>query len=126
MSLMIAPVVAALENAGGTEIDLDSIRYNRADNTAEIRMKIYNEDYNPGQNNMYYALYYFKMNCSRRMFKPMIIEGYNKRDQLMLVNYEKREMQPITAGSNIERAYNFACQLQTIPSLSEAEKGRAK
>lgn len=106
------PVAAiAQEYTPEAEIDLDSIRYNKNNNTSEIRMKIYNENYTKGGNEMYYAVYYLKMDCAQKMYKPMMIEGYNKRDELMLVDYEPRQMQPVTVGSNLEQAYNYACKI---------------
>lgn len=118
-ALIFSSAVYADDIASGTEIDLDSIRYNKANNTAEIRIKIYNENYNPGVNELYYALYYLKMDCSQKTFKPMIIEGYNKKQELMLVDYDKRNYRNIAAGSDIEQAYNFACQMKTAPEVKD-------
>ena len=118
-TLAIAPIAVAAEEdyTDAAEIDLDSIRYNKKDNTAEIRMKIYNEDYSPENREMYYATYYFKMDCGQKLFKPMMIEGYNKRDELMLVDYQPRQWQEIQAGSNLEQAYGYACQFSPIPKV---------
>ncbi len=120
-TLAIAPIAAAAEEAfsDAAEIDLDSIRYNKKNNTAEIRMKIYNEDYSPENQEMYYATYYFKMDCGQKLFKPMMIEGYNKRDELMLVDYQPRQWQEIQAGSNLEQAFGYACQLSAIPKVKK-------
>lgn len=123
-TLAIAPIAVAEEAieeeiTDAAEIDLDSIRYNKKDNTAEIRMKIYNEDYSPESKEMYYATYYFKMDCGQKLFKPMIIEGYNKRDELMLVDYQPRQWQEIQIGSNLEQAYGYACQLSQIPKVKK-------
>ncbi|MCR5261376.1 MAG: hypothetical protein K6C94_06005 [Candidatus Gastranaerophilales bacterium] len=127
MSALIVSAAVYAEGAyGGTEIDLDSIRYNKTNNTSEIRMKIYNEDYNPGVNDLYYALYYLKMDCLQKTFKPMIIEGYNRRNELMLVDYDKRNFSSITAGSNIEQAYNYACQKLTTPDVKEKKSKKNK
>lgn len=106
----------AAEGISGSEIDLDSIRYNKNDNTAEIRMKIYNEDFEPGQNDMFYAVYYLKTDCSQRTYKPMIIEGYNRKDELIIVNYGPWQMRAINAGSDTEQAYNYACGIKTLPT----------
>lgn len=121
IALLTLPAIAD-EYVNEAEIDLDSIRYNKTNATSEIRMKIYNEDYEQGGNEMYYAMYYLKMDCSQKMYKPMMIEGYNKRDELMLVDYESRPMQPIAVGSNLEQAYNFACQVKTLPEVPKTEK----
>ena len=123
MAMFVLPVaVMAEEYVNEAEIDLDSIRYNKANATSEIRMKIYNENYQAGGNEMYYAMYYLKMDCTQKMYKPMMIEGYNKRDELMLVDYEPRAMQPVASGSNLEQAYNFACQIKAIPDVPNARK----
>lgn len=104
------------------EIDLDSIRYNKNNGTAEIRMKIYNQNYQKGGNEMYYAMYYLKMDCTQALYKPMLIEGYNKRNELMLVDYEPRPMTPVAAGSNMEQAYNYACKINAIPQATKKRK----
>ncbi len=123
-TLVIAPIAVAEEEktieeeiTDAAEIDLDSIRYNKKDNTAEIRMKIYNEDYSAESKEMYYATYYFKMDCGQKLFKPMMIEGYNKRDELMLVDYQPRQWQEIQAGSNLEQAFGYACKLSPLPKV---------
>lgn len=118
MLMFAAPIaVIAEEYKNEAEIDLDSIRYNKNNNTSEIRMKIYNDGYKSGSNEMYYAMYYLKMDCNQKMYKPMIIEGYNKRDELMLVDYDQRQMQPVVSGSNLEQAYNYACRINSIPNI---------
>jgi len=117
---------SAVYAESGTEIDLDSIRYSRTNNMSEIRLKIYNEEYNPGVNDLYYALYYLKMDCTQKTFKPMIIEGYNRRNELMLVDYDKRNYSPITVGSDIEQAYNYACQKKTAPDVKEKKNKKKK
>jgi hypothetical protein len=121
-ALTIAPLsVLAEDIIKEADIDLDSIRYNKKDNSAEIRMKIYNEDYVPDKNEMYYATYYFKMDCGQKLFKPLMIEGYNKRDELMLIDYEPRQWQIIQEGSNLEQAYGYACQFQAIPKINKTK-----
>jgi hypothetical protein len=121
-ALTIAPLsVLAEDIIKEADIDLDSIRYNKKDNSAEIRMKIYNEDYVPDKNEMYYATYYFKMDCGQKLFKPLMIEGYNKRDELMLIDYEPRQWQIIQEGSNLEQAYGYACQFQAIPKIKKTK-----
>lgn len=120
---MAVPAVAMAEGAiSGSEIDLDSIRYNKNNNTSEIRMKIYNDNYAVGGNEMFYAMYYLKMDCSQKTYKAMMIEGYNKRDELMLVDYEPRAMQPIANGSDLEQAYNYACKIVPIPQVDKKSK----
>lgn len=123
LTFMTIPAVVMAEGAiSGSEIDLDSIRYNKNNNTSEIRMKIYNENYSIGGNEMFYALYYMKMDCSQKTYKPMMIEGYNKRDELMLVDYEPRTMQPIANGSDLEQAYKYACKIVPIPQVDKKSK----
>lgn len=117
-------VVIAEEYINEAEIDLDSIRYNKSNNTAEIRVKIYNTEYAPGTDNLYYGMYYLKMDCAQKTYKPMIIEGYNKKDELMLVDYNERVYQQIVEGSDIEQAYNFACQIQSLPEVSKKNKSK--
>lgn len=119
---MFALPIAAEELTPEAEIDLDSIRQNKANNTSEIRMKIYNDYYEEGGNEMYYATYYLKMDCLKKAYRPMIIEGYNKRDQLMLVDYEQRQYRPIVSGSNLEQAFNYACKANTIPQVEKKPK----
>lgn len=119
-TLLIVPAAAIAEDyVNEAEIDLDSIRYNKNNNTSEIRMKVYNENYKQGGDEMYYAMYYLKMDCSQKMYKPMMIEGYNKRDELMIVDYETRPMKAISAGSNMEQAYNFACKITPVPEVDK-------
>ncbi|MBQ2644597.1 hypothetical protein IJG14_03380 [bacterium] len=126
-TLIILPLnTNAAEYNNEAEIDLDSIRYNKTDNTSEIRIKLYNENYLPNQNEIYYAIYYLKMDCGQRLYKPMIIEGYNKKDELMLVDYEPRQKQQIMSGSNIEQAYNYACQIKSIPNVKEDRRFNKK
>lgn len=123
LTFMAIPAVATAADAiSGSEIDLDSIRYNKNNNTAEIRMKIYNENYAVGGNEMFYAMYYLKMDCSQKTYKPMMIEGYSKRDELMLVDYEPRVMQAIASGSDLEQAYNYACKIVPIPQVDKRQK----
>lgn len=123
LTFMAIPAVAMAEGAiSGSEIDLDSIRYNKNNNTSEIRMKIYNENYSVGGNEMFYAMYYLKMDCSKKTYKPMMIEGYSKRDELMLVDYEPRAMQPVANGSDLEQAYNYACKIVPIPQVDKKNK----
>ena len=120
--LLVTPMIAFADDddyVSEAEIDLDSIRYNRSNNTSEIRMKIFNSDYELGKDNLYYALYYLKMDCGKKTYKPMIIEGYNKKDELVLVDYNPRQMQEIMEGSDIEQAYNYACQLKSVPNASK-------
>ncbi len=114
------------EPQSGTEIDLDSVRYNKNTGIGEIRMKIYNDNYQKGGNEMYYAMYYLKMDCTQALYKPMLIEGYNKRDELMLVDYEPRQMTPVTPGSNLEQAYNYACRINEIPQVSKPAKKKGR
>ena len=51
----------------------------------------------------------------------MMIEGYNKRDELMLVDYQPRQWQAIQAGSNLEQAFGYACQLSAVPKVKKSQ-----
>ena len=56
------PLIAVAEEIiSQTEIDLDSIKYNKSKNISEIKMKVYNQNYAPGEDDMYYATYYLLM-----------------------------------------------------------------
>ena len=109
--MLVTPAIAE-EYTNEAEINLDSIKYNKLNKTAEVSMKIYNENYEPKRNEIYYAIYYLKIDCAKKLYKPMIIEGYNQKEQLMIVDYDPREMKPIAPGSNLEQAYNFACKVK--------------
>ena len=114
-TFLISSAVNAAEGITGTELDLASIRYNKKNNTSEIKMKVYNEEYEPCVNEMYYAVYYLKNDCMNKTFEPMIIEGYNRKNEIILVNYGTRRMEPINSGSDIEQAYNYACKIKSVP-----------
>ena len=116
--LAAIPVIAE-QFTNEAEIDLDSIKYNKSNQTSEINMKIYNEDYEPSRNEIYYAIYYLKMDCIKKLYKPMLIEGYNKRDQLIIVDYDPREMKPVAQGSNLEQAYLYACKKKNLPEVQK-------
>ena len=117
------PLLAVAEEVlSETEILLDTIKYNRSHNTAEIQMKIYNRDYEPGVDNMYYSTYYLKMYCGQRTYKPLITEGYTQDNKLLLVDYSKYQPQQIVEGSDIEQAYNYACQHYSIPKVNKRSK----
>jgi len=117
------PLLAVAEEVlSETEILLDSIKYSKSKNTAEIQMKIYNRDYEPGIDDMYYAMYYLKMYCGQKMYKPLITEGYNQKNQLLLVDYSKYQPMQIVEGSDIEQAYNYACQNYSIPKVNKRSK----
>ena len=119
LAIMLAVPAIAEQYTNEAEIDLDSIKFDRKTDSAEINMKIYNENYEPNRNEIYYAIYYLKMDCLKKTYKPMLIEGYNKMQQLMIVDYDSKEMKPIAAGSNLEQAYFYACQIRTAPNVSK-------
>lgn len=114
--ICLLPMIAVAEEViSQSEIDLDSIKYNKSKNTAEIKMNINNKNYAPGQDDMYYATYYLKMYCGQRKYRPLMIEGYNKKDELMLVNYANYGVMEVGSGSDIEQAYNYACGAIAVP-----------
>lgn len=121
------PLIAVAEEIiSQTEIDLDSIRYSKSKNTAEIKVNVYNQNYESGVDNMYYASYYMKMYCGQNMYKPLMIEGYNKDNQLLLVDYAKYEPQRIVEDSDISQAYSFACQYASIPTVNKTKEKKSK
>lgn len=112
-------VCVADEIGSNVEIDLDSIRNNVNNDSAEIRMKIYNDNYKRGTDDLYYGMYYLKIDCKQKAYKTVIIEGYNIRNELMLVDYDSRDLEYIATGSDIELAYKYACGVIQVPAVKK-------
>ena len=119
-------IVMAEEVISESEIDLNSIKYHKSKQTAEIKMTMYNKNYQPGIDDMYYAIYYLKMFCGQNMYKPLIIEGYDQNNKLLLVDYEKYTPQEIIEDSDIAQAYGFACRYTEIPKVNKRKNQTEK